>query len=255
MVTSIVENPISVGQAFWAPYKKVGRWISEKMEKIASEKNEAVHDKMTTKVEDVSAVNVEGGAKEADKVAAKSSFDIAQFAGIFAAIGMALGFLGQFVVALFKGIASISVWKLLGIIVLIILVISLPSMFLAWRKLRRRDLGPVLNANGWAINATALVSVPFGKSLTQVALFPKLASVDPAFRRKRSWRRVGWIALIAAIVAVGYLFFTDRLAPYGMPYHEEEPVEEVIEEEMTEETIQEESAPELSLEEPAAEAE
>ena len=250
VVTSIVENPISVGQAFWAPYKKVGRWISDKVEKAAGEKNEVVHGKMTTKVEDATAVKIEGGAKEADKVAAKSSFDIAQFAGIFAAIGMALGFLGQFVVALFRGIASISVWKLLGIIVLIILIISLPSMFLAWRKLRKRDLGPVLNANGWAINASALVSVPFGRNLTQVARFPKLASVDPAFRRKRAWRRFGWIVLILAVIAAGYLFFTDRLAPYGMPYHEEEPVEEVIEEEQAQET-----APEPVLEELVTEAE
>ena len=230
VVTSIVENPISVRQAFWAPYKKVGRWISEKLEKYAGEKDDVVHGKMTTKVEDATAVKIEGGAKEADKVAKKSSFDIAQFAGIFAAIGMALGFIGQFVVALFRGIASISIWKLLGIIVLIILVISLPSMFLAWRKLRKRDLGPILNANGWAINASALVSVPFGRDLTDVARFPKLASVDPAFRRRRALKRLGWILLIAAVVAVGYLFFTDRLAKYGMPYHEEEPVEEVVEE-------------------------
>ena len=230
VVTSIVENPISVGQAFWAPYKKVGRWISEKMEKIASEKNEAVHDKMTTKVEDVSAVNVEGGAKEADKVAAKSSFDIAQFAGIFAAIGMALGFLGQFFTSLFKGVASISVWKLLGIIAILILVISLPSMFLAWRKLRKRDLGPVLNANGWAINSNALVSVAFGHHLTQVARSPKLSAMDPAFRWKVILRRIGWVLLLAALIAVGYLFFTDRLARYGMPYHKDLPVEEVVEE-------------------------
>jgi hypothetical protein len=94
------------------------------------------------------------------------------------------------------------------------------------------------------------VSVPFGRNLTQVARFPKLASVDPAFRRKRAWRRFGWIVLILAVIAAGYLFFTDRLAPYGMPYHEEEPVEEVIEEEQAQET-----APEPVLEELVTEAE
>ena len=247
VVTSIVDNPISVSQAFWAPYKKVGRWISEKMEKIANEKNDIVHDKMTTKVEDVSAVKVEGGAKEADKVAAKSSFDIAQFAGIFAAIGMALGFLGQFFSSLFTGISSISVWKLIGIIIILILVISLPSMFLAWRKLRKRDLGPVLNANGWAINSNALVSVAFGRHLTQVAHNPKLSAMEPGFRWKFILKRLGWIVLIALLVGIGYLFFTDRLAKYGVPYHKDKAVQE----EVVEEEAAEEAEDEITLEEAA----
>ena len=38
VVTSVVENPISVRQAFWAPYRKAGRWISDKVNKVASEK-------------------------------------------------------------------------------------------------------------------------------------------------------------------------------------------------------------------------
>ena len=44
----------------------------------------------------------------------------------------------------------------------IILLISGPSMMLAWLKLRRRNLGPILDANGWAVNAKAKMNVPFG---------------------------------------------------------------------------------------------
>jgi hypothetical protein len=28
-ITKIVDNPISIGQAFWSPYKKLLRWIEE----------------------------------------------------------------------------------------------------------------------------------------------------------------------------------------------------------------------------------
>ena len=108
------------------------------------------------------------------------------------------------------------------------LVISLPSVFIAWRKLRKRDLGPVLNSNGWAINAASLVSVKFGKGLTQLAKFPKLTAVDPAARRKAAWRRF-WLCLIALLIAAFcFFFFTDRLAPYGLPFHKEKPVEEEV---------------------------
>ena len=33
------------------------------------------------------------------------------------------------------------------------LAISGPSMLIAWLKLRQRNIGPILDANGWAVNA------------------------------------------------------------------------------------------------------
>jgi hypothetical protein len=45
-------------------------------------------------------------------------------------------------------------------------------MVMAWLKLRRRNLAPVLNANGWAVNADAIISVPFGRTLTEQVAFP-----------------------------------------------------------------------------------
>ena len=122
------------------------------------------------------------------------------------------------------------------------LVISLPSVFIAWRKLRKRDLGPVLNANGWAINAASLVSVKFGKGLTQLAKFPKLTDVDPVARRKAAWRKFFCWFFALLIVAGAVLFFTDNLKCIGLPYHKEQPVEDV-----TDEVVDE--TPETTLEE------
>ena len=111
------------------------------------------------------------------------------------------------------------------------LIISLPSVFIAWRKLRRRDLGPVLNANGWAINAKSLVSVKFGKGLTQLAEFPKLTAVDPAARRKAFWRKFCCWFFGILIVAGAALYFTDNLKCIGLPFHKEKPAEETVVEE------------------------
>ena len=53
------------------------------------------------------------------------------------------------------------------------LIISGPSLILAFIKLRKRNLGPILDANGWAVNAKASINVPFGTSLTGHCQTPK----------------------------------------------------------------------------------
>jgi len=58
--------------------------------------------------------------------------------------------------------------------------ISTPSLILAFIKLRKRNLGPILDANGWALNAKAKINVPLGTSLTSIAKLPAGATVDVA---------------------------------------------------------------------------
>ena len=208
-VTKIVDNPISVRQAFWAPYKKVGRWISDKVNKAASEKNDKSLASLTASADSATSAPVAGGAAAAPK---PSNFDIAKFAGIFAAIGMAVAYLSTALVSIFKGVMALSFWKILLILAAIMLVISGPSMFMAWRKLKKRDLGPMLNANGWAINASSFVNIKFGSTLTSLAKFPRLKAVDPAERRKGRIRTFLWTLLIlAALAFAGLYFFTDKV--------------------------------------------
>lgn len=206
MVTRIVENPISIRQAFWAPYRKVGRWISDKIDKSASEKNDKSLANLTATADNATSSPSEAGAT------AKSTFDIAKFAGIFAAIGMAVAFLSTALVSIARGVATLSLWKILLIIAVLMLVISAPSMFIAWRKLRKRDLGPLLNANGWAINAASYVNIKFGATLTSLAKFPRLQAVDPKARSRSRIRTCLWTLLVLIILAVSALYlFTDRL--------------------------------------------
>ena len=201
-VTGIVDNPISIRQAFWAPYKKVARWINDKIDKSAAEKNAKSAEKLTA-----SADKATSGENPA--TALTSTFDIAKFAGIFAAIGMAIGFIGQFLVKLAEGVKGQPLWKYVVAIAVIMLIISLPSMFIAWRKLRKRDLGPVLNANGWAINAASYVKPRFGKSLTSLVKYPKLKAVDPVAAKKARRRAFfTWLIVILLLAGGGYWGYT-----------------------------------------------
>ena len=61
-------------------------------------------------------------------------------------------------------------------------------MILAWLKLRKRNLAPLLDANGWAINAQATINIAFGNTLTHLATLPensRLNLIDPFAKRKK----------------------------------------------------------------------
>ena len=69
-----------------------------------------------------------------------------------------------------------------------LLLISGPAMIIAYLKLRKRNLAPILDANGWAINASAVVNIHFGNTLTHLAELPKGAKInlnDPFTKKKR----------------------------------------------------------------------
>jgi len=203
-ITKIIDNPISIRQAFWTPYRKLAQWVEESLNKRAAEKDAKAFEDMKTKTD--AALTAKPGEAPADK---KQPFDIAKFAGIFAAIGMALGMIGTALASVAAGMSAMPWWKVIIVIVVILLVISGPSMIMAWLKLRKRNLSPVLNANGWAVNADNLISLPFGATLTEQVSFPILKLKDPfAKAGMETWKK--WaiaIACVAAAIAIAVIVF------------------------------------------------
>ncbi len=171
-VIKIIENPISIRQAFWSPYRQLVRFLEDQATKRASEKNAAATEKLQVSASET-ASKLGTQSTEGDGSTKKQAFDIAKFSGIFAAIGMAIGYIGSFLVNAGKGLAQLNWWQMLIVIAVIILIISAPSMILAWLKLRKRDLSPILNANGWALNSRIVGTTRFGAPRTHLAKFPK----------------------------------------------------------------------------------
>lgn len=196
VVTKIVDNPTSVRQAFWSPYRKMANTIQDRINKSAAEKDKAVTANLTDKANTATIPE-----KGDEKAAPKAPFDIAKFAGIFAAFGMAAAFIGTALAAL------VHPWYMPLIVILgLVLIISGPSMFLAWLKLRKRNLGPVLNANGWAINSKIIVNIKFGATLTHLAKYPKVVADDPFAKKKMPWWQKALIWLAVIVVVLGGIF-------------------------------------------------
>jgi hypothetical protein len=198
-ITKIVDNPISIRQAFWAPYKKAARMVQQLIAKRAASAEQAsdarLRDAMS-KVEQAAA----GGQPKAPEPPKRMD------PGMIAALGVGAAGLGGMVGGLLTGFLNLKGLMPLGVLA-IILIISGPSMLLAWLKLRKRNLGPILDANGWAVNAKAKINVPFGASLTRVAVLPAGAQrdlVDPFAEKKRPWRLYVTL-LVILLLAFGWV--------------------------------------------------
>ena len=237
VVTKIVDNPISIKQAFWSPYRKCSRFITEQINKFAADKDTKMTGDLTNTISDTGSTLTDANAQQPKESAGKQAFDMSKFLGLFAVIGMALGTICGFLLQLVQGFAKLQWYKMVLVLIAIVLVISGPSMIIAWLKLRKRNLSPILNANGWAINAKALVNIPFGATLTQMAKYPKVTVSDPFADKGLAWwkKALIWIALLGGIFAA--LYFTDTLAKVGLPFHKEQATEAVVEEAVVEEEV------------------
>ena len=207
-IVRILEHPISMRQAFWDPYKRIGRMVSDQIEKMASAKVKAL--------DDATAAEVSGAATKAatGQAAAPPAapFDVAKFAGIFAAIGLAIGAIGTAIASVLTGFMGLVWWQMPLAILGLLLLISGPSMVIAYMKLRSRTLAPILDANGWAVNTRATINIPFGASLTSLAELPPGAERclrDPFEQRKTPWKT--YLFLVALLAALGLLWHNGTL--------------------------------------------
>ncbi|MES2558570.1 MAG: hypothetical protein V4590_02440 [Bacteroidota bacterium] len=202
-IIKIIDNPISIRQAFWSPYRKVSRFVETQVNKFAASQDDKVTGSASKGIEDAQHKIVNAPA-EAPKAA--PPFDIGKFVGIFAAISLALGAIGAAIASVIAGFLGLTFWKMPLAISGVVLLISGPAMIMAYLKLRKRNLAPILDANGWAINANVIVNIQFGNLLTHLATLPPGAKInlnDPFSKKKRPF----WPFAVGGIVLIALVFY------------------------------------------------
>ena len=150
VVTKVVEAQVSLSEAFWSPWKKLGAGVAETVKKFLGDRQA----KSVAKVQQGAASAQAGGAALASSVAA---------------IGIGVGMAGAAVASVAAVVRGLGPWQLLAAILALILVVSLPSVVLTWFKLRRRDLAAILNASGWAVNRPIRFSMARARGFTKCA--------------------------------------------------------------------------------------
>lgn len=229
-IARLIENPTSIGQAFFSPYKKFLRMVEEQVAKRAAASDAAAQGRMgqwATKAAQVGAAPAATGvaapapapaANTASPAAAalqgRGRFDV----GTIAALGVALGSLSTVLVAVFGKFVDLGWWipaALLGIV----LAISGPSMLIAWLKLRQRSLGPLLDASGWAINGRMRVNMRLGASLSRSAHLPaqaRLSRKDPFAEKHTAAQLVAAGLVLLALAALAWR--AGWLAAWNLPW-------------------------------------
>lgn len=202
-VVRILEHPISIRQAFWSPYKRIGKMVGEQVQKMAAARSKAAEDRAAA-----SLMQAGMPAKEAAKPAPQQQlFDVGKFAGIFAAIGLAVGAIGTALVSLVTGFIRLAWWQMPLALAAILLVISGPAVLIAWFKLHQRNLGPILDANSWAVNARARLNIPFGASLTGIPRLPAGSQQtlrDPYAEKKSPWKFWLFLVVVALLLFMAW---------------------------------------------------
>ncbi len=203
-ISKVIENPMSVRQAFFSPYKKFIRMIEEQVAKRAAASEQKSQGSLGSLATRTANADKAGRDAAAEAAAGQRRIDV----GTVAALGVALGSISAVFVGVFSKFVDLGWWIPLGLLG-IILAISGPSMLIAWLKLRQRSLGPILDASGWAINGRMRINVPLGASLTRSAALPAGAErrLSDPYRASRvgivSWLLFG---LFLAILLMAWQF-------------------------------------------------
>lgn len=231
-VVKIIDNPISIRQGFWQPYRKFGKFVEDQINKVASTQDNKVTNSISGKISEVGNNVSDQEVTNTAETKKAQAFDIAKFCGIFAAIGLALGYIGSFLSTCISGFVSLNWWQMILIIPGIMLIISGPSMIMAWIKLKKRNISSILNANGWAINSQMMINITFGQTLTHIADLPKLdlaIIADPFADKKMSKGLLVFIITTITIIALfSLLFFTNTLEGIGLPFNKDKESKEIV---------------------------
>ncbi len=153
VVTKVVANQVSLAEAFWAPWKKVGEGIAALAAKFLGDKQSAALSSVTAGAQDAKM----GGAALASSIAA---------------IGIGIGMVGAALASILAAVSRLKPWQIPVAVGAVLLLVSLPSVILTAFRLRRRDLGAILNASGWAVNRPLFFSLAKARTFTRCVRVP-----------------------------------------------------------------------------------
>jgi len=201
-IVKMVDHSISLKEAFWEPWRKISAMISGQINKMLAARQDAALAAASKKVENT------GAAATAPHAEPPKKMEGAALASSVAALGIAVGLIGSAIGGLVSVIAGLPLWKTALGLVAVLLIVSGPAMILTWLKLRARDIAPILNACGWAVNRRLRFSLKLGRLFTSEATLPSnsLRQLKDPYADEHSTRDALITLLVIAAVLAGLWF-------------------------------------------------
>ncbi len=142
-VVDIISNPISLWEAFKAPFHRIRDLLFKQAEQFSQSQQ--------TRIE--KAVVSEGPSTGLRDLVLAGSLGTA-------ALGSSFAYMAQ-------AVSKVSWSHTLGVALVIAALVFVPNLLLAWFRLRRRDLTALLEASGWAISIRMRLTGALGNLFTQ----------------------------------------------------------------------------------------
>lgn len=168
-IIGIVENPISLIEAFSTPFKKLGKLIGSKIEELKS----AAETQMGTVVK--------GAETPAVQTTTQQTSNASGMGNLFMGGGIAIAALGSAMAFITKTLSEVAWHTILFTILGAILAVLMPIFISAFIKLKKRDLSSILEASGWAVNVRMNLTFKLGHFFTQRPKIKKPISILKIF--------------------------------------------------------------------------
>lgn len=209
IVTQIIKQPVSLWEAATAPFSKIAKFISTKLQALGESGDKSMDTAVASADKAAPAAPVAPPAPGAAPAPAASPLG-----GTIAAGGVALAAIGSAVAVIMNQLRALSALDILRATIAITILIMAPSALLGWLKLRRRNLAIVLEGAGWALNDRLLLTRRLGRLFTRRPPRPAGSTVDrsdlvPSLERDEDEEGMsGWVILliVVLIAALAYTF-------------------------------------------------
>jgi hypothetical protein len=191
LITHIVRHPVSVIEAALSPFVRLGETINKKLASLADDSDAvlAKHSSAATaKIDGVKAAAVTtvtttpgaaaAPAKEEPKPAAAAPPAAPPMGNALAAGGLAVAAVGSSLAFVAAQLKALSLTDVLSIIAIVFVAVALPSGFVGWLKLRRRNLAQLLEGAGWALNDRLGMTASLAALITRKPARPADSSLE-----------------------------------------------------------------------------
>jgi len=218
-VVEVLQNPVSLWEAVKRPFKKLGEFVGKQAGRFTSAGYSQLESRVGKGLSEAEkslqkGVQTVGTAPAAPALAGGGSLGFILMGG-----GLGVAALGSAAAYVTKTISQVSMLAVLTVLLILFLIIAVPTLIVAYVKLRRRNISMLLEACGWAVNAQMRLTRRLGKLFTSSPALPpgarkrrrdlagKLGSaVDEDRPGVLAWA-AGVVLAAAAGALVGYLIF------------------------------------------------
>lgn len=201
-VIEVIENPVSFREALGAPFRRLGRLLSGKIEAATSEAQgnldrEFIGHLSRTQAQPAAATTSAGVSPQTPQNGSRSL----SRGGLLLGGGVAIAAIGSALAYIINTLARLQWYEILIGLAAAAGAVLFPVAILIFVKLKHRDISAVVEASGWAMNGRMRLTRALSRSFTVRPAYPKGSKGTRSLARKL-WVVAAAVLLLASVAVL-----------------------------------------------------